>query len=87
VPSQYRETEDAHLVNTGTSASCALAAGVIAALRSHHGWDSTRIPPDDLRSHLISTARETHYEGWNERLGHGILDVEDAFNELHAHYP
>jgi hypothetical protein len=87
VPSQYRETEDAHLVNTGTSASCALAAGVIAALRSHHGWDSTSIPPDHLRSHLIGTAR-THYAGWNERLGYGILDVEDAFNALrHPHHP
>jgi len=87
VPSQYRETDDAHLVNTGTSASCALAAAVIAALRSRHKWDSNTIPPDVLRRYLIDTARPTHYTGWDEKLGYGILNVKDAYNELHNDYP
>jgi len=88
VPSQYRETEDAHLVNTGTSASCALAAAVIAALRGRHGWDSTRIPPDVLRAYLINSASQTHYPaGWNEKLGHGILNVKKAYHDLHTDYP
>ena len=86
VPSQFCETEDAHLVNTGTSASCALAAGVIAALRSGRGWGSATISPDTLRGYLIRTARETHYRGWNPKLGHGILNVQDAFDRLKVDY-
>ena len=85
VPSQYRETHDAHLVNTGTSASCALAAGVIAALRSRAGWDSTTISPDRLRNYLIKNS--TNYPQWDGKLGHGILDVEAAFNELEHDFP
>ena len=64
VPSQFYEVDDTSLVNTGTSASCALAAGVIAALRSRRGWDSTTISPHTLRDYSIRTAEKTHYPGW-----------------------
>jgi len=85
LPSQFRETYDSHLVNTGTSAACALAAGVIAALRSRPGWDSTTIPPDKLRNYLIKNA--SNYPHWDGRLGHGILNVEAAFKELQHDFP
>jgi Subtilase family len=87
VPSQYRESTDAHLVNTGTSASCALAAGVIAALRSRPGWDSIRISPKALRDILVATARKTRYPAWNGKIGNGILNVEAAFNDLVRQFP
>ena len=87
VPSQYREITDAHLINTGTSASCALAAGVIAALRSRAGWDSNRISPQALRDILVATARKTHYSTWNGKLGNGILNVRDAYGELGNQFP
>ena len=87
VPSQYRESTDAHLINTGTSASCALAAGVIAALRSRPGWDSNRVSPQALRDILVATARKTHYPTWNGKLGNGILNVQDAYAELGNQFP
>ena len=87
VPSQYRESTDAHLINTGTSASCALAAGVITALRSRPGWNSTRVSPQALRDILVATARKTRYPAWNGKLGNGILNVEAAFNDLVSQFP
>jgi hypothetical protein len=86
-PSQFRENDDAHLVNTGTSASCAVAAAVIAALRSRPGWNSGRISPDVLRDYLIRTARKTHYPMWNGKLGNGVLDVDAVFSRLRRDYP
>jgi subtilisin family serine protease len=85
VPSQFREVEDAHLVNTGTSASCALAAGVIAALRSRPGWNSNRISPADMRRYLIQNAGK--YPDWTGKLGYGLLDAEATFQDLNLHYP
>lgn len=87
VPSQFRETTDAHLINTGTSASCGLAAGVIAALRSRQGWNSGRVSPKALRDALIATARKTHYSTWNGKLGNGILNVDDAVKSLTHDFP
>lgn len=80
--SDFREAYDAGLVATGTSAACALTAGVIAALRSK--WPATAISPDQLRGILTSTARQTEGTGWNDRLGHGILNATAAFDAAAA---
>jgi hypothetical protein len=87
LPSQFVEKDDKHLASTGTSAACGLAAAVIAALRSHHGWGSTSVPPVQLRSHLIQTARKTIDPHWNGKLGHGIMDVQAAYSALAQAHP
>jgi hypothetical protein len=84
-PSQFCETHDAHVRNTGTSASCALAAGVVAALRSR--WDHGVISPDKLRDILRTTARRAPAAAWNGRLGYGILDAKAAVEEARVRYP
>jgi subtilisin family serine protease len=76
-PSQFRENQDAHIVNTGTSTSAALAAGVVAALRGK--WDSNRVTPQQLRDVLNRTARPG---GGADRFGHGVLDAARAYDEL-----
>jgi Subtilase family len=95
-PSYFREVGDASLGNlsepfvgdtgtpfiasTGTSAACALTAGIVGAIRS--GWDQYSVPPDKLRYFLNKEARKTEGPGWNERLGHGIIDVEATLSAL-----
>jgi hypothetical protein len=81
-PSLFRETTDAHVHNTGTSAACGLTAGVVAALRKK--WDANSVPPQALRQVLIDTARKTLGPQWNERLGYGVLDGGAAFKKLAA---
>jgi subtilisin family serine protease len=95
-PSNFREVDSAFtgntdepyvgntgspfIANTGTSAACGLAAGIVAALRSH--WDAKAVPPDRLRNVLTATARKTEGPGWKGHLGHGVLDAEAAFKSL-----
>ena len=81
-PSQFCETQDAHLNSTGTSAATGIAAGVLAALRGK--WDASRFTPDNLKGILLLTARRTQALGWNDRLGNGILDAKAAY-DLAAH--
>jgi hypothetical protein len=87
--SQFCEDGDAFSINTGTSAACGLAGGVVAALRSH--WDSTRVSPHQLKHALNHSARKPPGLGWNNSLGHrlgnGILDAKAAFDHLKIHFP
>lgn len=78
--SQFREGNDAHTVNTGTSAAAAMAAGVIAALRSQ--WNAGRVPPRDLIRILNATVRPVGGPHGRERFGNGILDARAAFEAL-----
>jgi subtilisin family serine protease len=84
-PSQFREDQDAYTINTGTSTSAALAAGVIAALRGT--WDSGRVSPKDLRDILKRTARPAGGTGSANRLGSGILDAARAYDKLVSKFP
>jgi Subtilase family len=78
--SQFCEHNDAFTTNTGTSASCALATGVVAALRSK--WtDVTQVTPAKLKKLLVDTARRSGGPRWDGRLGHGILDAAAAYDE------
>jgi hypothetical protein len=84
-PSQFREDQDAYTINTGTSTSAALAAGVVAALRSN--WDSSQVSPQELRDILNRTARPAGGTGSDNRLGSGVLDAARAYDELKSKFP
>jgi hypothetical protein len=75
-PSQFGAWGDAHTANTGTSAASAIAAGAVAALRSK--WPNA-FTADELKQLLLTTARQPEGEGWNGRLGHGIIDLAAAY--------
>jgi hypothetical protein len=78
-PSQFSLTDDAAFDCTGTSASAAVVAGVVAAIRSH--WGPDVLPPDQLRKTLRDTAGRA---SWDRRFGYGILDVCKALAAMPA---
>ncbi len=69
-----------YIANTGTSAACGVAAGIVAAIRS--GWDHTVLSPDGLKQVLNDHARKTEGPLPNERLGNGIINVEATLSAL-----
>ena len=71
-PSQF-DDDDGFGPNTGTSAACGLAAGAVALLR-------TRAPPAvALRAILLDTADQPYGpQGWQERTGHGVINLAKA---------
>ena len=82
-PSQFCETHDAASLSSGTSASCAITAGVVAALRSNPAWDQITLTPEALRLAVIRAARKPFGSaGWDSRLGFGILDAAAAIDTL-----
>jgi hypothetical protein len=81
-PSDFCETNDAAVRNSGTSAACAVTAGVVAALRSNRTWNQAAVSPSRLKQALTGGARLTHGPRWNNRLGHGILDAAAAMGRL-----
>ncbi len=87
--SQFREDDDAFSINTGTSAACGLAGGIVAALRSR--WDTTAVPPGALKDILNQTATRPPGLGTDPvlklRLGNGVLDAKAAFKELKRQFP
>jgi hypothetical protein len=87
--SQFCENDDSFNINTGTSAACALAAGVIAALRSR--WDPIKVPPPILERILNDTAMKPQglscQNKLGQRFGNGILNAKAAFNELSRQFP
>jgi Subtilase family len=82
-PSQFCETYDAASLSSGTSASCAMAAGVVAALRGNPAWDQVTVTPEMLRQALIDAARKpAGPAGWDGRMGFGILDAAATIDAL-----
>jgi hypothetical protein len=81
-PSNFRETYDAAVYNSGTSTACAMTAGIVAALRSEPNWYQNYVPPAKMLRALTHSARKTHGTSWNGRLGHGILNGAAAMNWL-----
>lgn len=70
-PSWFAENNDSHQINTGTSASCAVVAGLAA---SAWGADPNLNPQDlfaSMRNAAISTENENAI-GYRARFGHGI---------------
>jgi hypothetical protein len=82
-PTQFCETYDAAMLSSGTSAACAMAAGVVAALRSNPGWDQVTVTPQALKAALLAAARRgSGVSGWDNRLGFGIIDAAAAIAGL-----
>jgi hypothetical protein len=80
-PSQFTDPSEANPVNSGTSSSAALAAGVIAALRSLPR--KTTPTPEEMRTLLRDTATPRDPNETNE-FGRGILNATDALANLPA---
>jgi subtilisin family serine protease len=59
--------------DSGTSAACPVAAGVVAAIRTE--WPSSVISPSQLRSLLRRTAEDRSDIGYDYDYGYGIVDV------------
>ena len=80
-PSHFRESDDASEFNTGTSAACGYAAGVLAALRSVPAGKNRS--PEAMRELLRYNARPGG-SGWDPRLGSGVINVEKALAALRS---
>jgi subtilisin family serine protease len=79
-PSQFENEGDAG-PNTGTSAACGLAAGAVALLRTQ--WRPSAVDPANLRDVLRNRAVQPYGPaGWDDRTGHGILDLAAAAQGL-----
>jgi subtilisin family serine protease len=80
-PSHFREPGTAHRLAGGSSAASAVAAGVVAALRTR--WPDSALPPDALFALLRDAAWQPDGSiGWNDRYGHGVLDCAAALDAL-----
>ena len=80
-PAHFRAPEAAHLLAGGSSAACGIAAGAVAAFRTR--WTDATLPSAALFDGLRGSARQPDgNSGWNDRLGHGILDCEAALASL-----
>jgi hypothetical protein len=68
--------------DSGTSAACPVAAGVVAALRSAFPFavGNANRTPGNLRAYLHQTASQPGGPGWNPQLGHGIIDCSQFDN-------
>lgn len=78
-PSGFAEVGDssAYGSNTGSSAACGMAAGVVAALRGLTGPDA--VSPAELRDVLRNTAwRPAATPAWDGRRGHGVIQAGPA---------
>ncbi|MFF2550297.1 S8 family serine peptidase [Nocardia sp. NPDC058058] len=59
--------------DTGTSAACPVAAGVVAAIRTR--WSATALPPARLRDLLRNTATDRGALGFDNDYGYGVVDT------------
>ena len=69
-PTMFSERNDRHTRNGGTSAACAMAAGVVAALRE--GWGPEVVPPSEMKQLLRETAWRPGktWLGWTSGIRH-----------------
>jgi subtilisin family serine protease len=58
--------------DTGTSAACPVAAGVVAAVRSKYG--PSTVSPEQLRSLIFKTSHDLGKHGWDNDFGWGAID-------------
>lgn len=78
-PSSFVEAADHARLNSGTSAASAVAAGVVAALRSRMTQQKA---PEELRGILRTTATRPPAAGWSERTGWGVINAAAALARL-----
>jgi hypothetical protein len=79
IPAEFAEDDDAGASNLGTSAACGLGAGVVAAARTRNATLASAA----LFGMIAATARPLPPQnGWNNRLGHGVIDVSRLWPQL-----
>ncbi|MBB2910204.1 subtilisin family serine protease [Streptosporangium becharense] len=66
--------------DSGTSAACPVAAGVVAAVRTL--WPSSRLSPAQLRTLLRRTADDRSDVGFDDDYGYGVLDTRGLIASL-----
>ncbi|WP_030231550.1 MULTISPECIES: S8 family serine peptidase [unclassified Streptomyces] len=66
--------------DSGTSAACPVAAGVVAAVRTQ--WSANVIKPADLRTLLQRTADDRGAAGFDHDYGFGIINVPAIMDAL-----
>jgi Subtilase family len=66
-PSNFSETFDPGQINSGTSAACAVAAGVVAALRTR-----ATVSPADM---IVALNQGTGGTSWDPQFGYGTLNA------------
>ena len=82
-PSHFRDPWSTGSENTGTSAACGVAAGVLAALRGlERAKGVTRQTPMEMRGVLRRTATRPRNAGFDARLGWGVVNLAAARHEL-----
>ncbi|MER6736243.1 S8 family peptidase [Streptomyces puniciscabiei] len=67
--------------DSGTSAACPVAAGVVAAIRTQ--WSAASISPGELRTLLRRTADDRGAAGFDYDYGYGVVDVPGIMDALH----
>ncbi|MEM8786791.1 MAG: S8/S53 family peptidase [Pseudomonadota bacterium] len=70
-PSWFSAFDDSGEVSTGTSASCAVAAGMVAALRTTMRNED----PADVFQLLRDSARQANAGTWSDRTGLGLIQM------------
>ncbi|MPZ36106.1 MAG: S8 family serine peptidase [Rhodospirillales bacterium] len=79
-PAQFADPGDASPVNSGSSTSAALAAGLIAALRSLRR--KTVLTPEQMRQLLRARARPGSPADGANQIGSGVLDAQAALDNM-----
>lgn len=83
---QGSEVLGASIPDDGTSAACALTAGVVAAIRSAFPYDPKRpeTSPAALRATIKKHARAIGSQGFTNESGWGVLDAVAVLDALQA---
>ncbi|MET8680116.1 S8 family serine peptidase [Streptomyces sp. NPDC004647] len=66
--------------DSGTSAACPVAAGVVAAIRSE--WPFGSLPPSQMRTLLRRTADDRGAAGFDNNYGYGIISAPAIMDAL-----
>ncbi|MEW2417725.1 S8 family serine peptidase [Streptomyces sp. NPDC046866] len=69
-----------HAPDSGTSAACPVAAGVVAAIRTH--WPVSAIKPAELRTLLRRTADDLGAAGFDFDTGFGVINPSAIMDAL-----
>ncbi|GIH27568.1 hypothetical protein Aph01nite_58780 [Acrocarpospora phusangensis] len=68
--------------DSGTSAACPVAAGLVAAIRTQ--WPASRLSPGQLRTLLRRSADDRGELGYDYDYGYGIVDVAGIIGALRS---
>ncbi|GAA3155275.1 hypothetical protein GCM10010466_52780 [Planomonospora alba] len=66
--------------DSGTSAACPVAAGLVAAVRTR--WPASRLSPAQLRTLLRRTAADRSTVGFDHDYGYGVVDTRGVLAAL-----